>query len=178
MSIITANITSKYYCKNSFFDLLVDTNQKSTEIAAFFLTEDVTTGNMPNTLPILKRKLPSILRSKCFNEFNFSFRREVRNTELGHLFEHILLEYICELKREIGIIEPVHNGITKWNWNIEKRGLFHISVDVGKEDEDILRVAIQNTSQLMKDILFSSTKAASPNYDNHTSVEPLYLELK
>ncbi|HVF69556.1 MAG TPA: hypothetical protein VNA13_03245 [Xanthomonadales bacterium] len=179
MSIITAQITNKYYDKNSFFDLLVDIKDKSTNITITFFTQEVTTGNIPLTHSLLKEKLPSVLRSKCFNDGNLPFRTEVKNTEFGHLFEHILLEYVCELKRKMGIKHPVHNGVTNWNWYKDKRGMFHIKLDVGIEDEDLLRVALYSTSKLFEQILLSTTDIASPTqFTPIAKAIPLHLQLK
>lgn len=179
MSIITANITDKFYYKSSFFDLLVDTGNTSTDITISFFTKDVTTGKIPEISLMLKQKLPSILRSKCFNEYNFPFRKEVKNTELGHLFEHILLEYICEVKKELGLAHPVHNGMTRWNWYKEKRGIFHISIDVGIKDRDLFQVALHKTIKLTEDILLSvENQIAKEQFSGNHNISAVQLQLK
>lgn len=81
------------------------------------------------TLPVLKKNLPSIFNSSCFNEYNLPFRQEVRDTEMGHLFEHILLEYLCMYSSKYykgG--DAMFRGETKWNWKADPRGVFHIYV--------------------------------------------------
>ncbi len=158
MSIITAQLTSKNYYKNSFFDLLIDTDNSSTKITISFFTSEVTTEKITDTSSILKQQLPSILRSKCFNEYKLPFKTEVKNTELGHLFEHILLEYICEVKRGLGHPHPVHNGMTSWNWYKEKRGLFNIKIDLDIKDKDVLQLALHKTIKLTDEILLSGEK--------------------
>ena len=62
------------------------------------LGEVLNTRQIPNIYPLLFTILPSILRNRCFNDENLPFCEEVGRTELGHLFEHILLEYMCILK--------------------------------------------------------------------------------
>lgn len=105
--------------------------------------QHVSTEVLPRTKRLLKMHLPSILRSKCFNENNYSFSKEVKNTEIGHLFEHIVLEYLCNYKIAAGHRDPVHNGLTSWNWKEEKRGLFHITFDAGERDSKYLDMAIE-----------------------------------
>ncbi|HUQ85109.1 MAG TPA: hypothetical protein VM077_02190 [Candidatus Limnocylindrales bacterium] len=175
MSIITASITNKNYYKNPYFDLLVDSNRRSTRIAANFFSDELTTKNLLYTLSILKAKLPSTLRSKCFNKDNLPFEKEVINTELGHLFEHILLEYIGEIKRSLGMKNPIHNGITKWNWNKDKRGVFHITIDLGTKDEDILQVSLSKTMLLVEEIMISEQNI---HINPAPSPVPLPLHLK
>ncbi|KKR25220.1 MAG: hypothetical protein UT56_C0002G0034 [Candidatus Levybacteria bacterium GW2011_GWB1_39_7] len=57
----------------------------------------IETDQLPKTFEILNKMLPSIFKSKCYNDKNLPFFIEVRSTEIGHLFEHIMLEYICQL---------------------------------------------------------------------------------
>ncbi len=179
MSIITAQLTDKYYYKNSFFDLLVETSKSFTSIRMAFFTREVTTQKIPQTLLILKQKLPSALRSKCFNEYKLPFKTEVKNTELGHLFEHILLEYMCEVKRDLGLLHPVHNGVTKWNWYKEKRGLFHVKIDVGMEDKDLLQLALHKTIKLTEEIMISrESKITTDQFLSTPNVSQLQIQSK
>ena len=113
----------------------------------------VNTSQLNTTVELLKKNLPSIFMSKCFNEKNLPFFKEVENTEIGHLFEHILLEFLYEIKKGQGRFPAIHNGITKWNWVLEKRGTFHIEIDCGIEDREILTVAIEKSIALVERVL-------------------------
>lgn len=117
------------------------------------LAPTVTTGVIPHTYILLKKYLPSILKSKCFNDNNYPFDREVKNTEIGHLFEHILLEYLCMQKMAQGFENPVHNGLTSWNWEKDKRGIFHINIDAGHGNGVILKPALEKSISLTMKIL-------------------------
>ena len=115
--------------------------------------EEVTTAHMPHLPQLLQQELPTILRSTCFNEDDIPFHEEVKSTELGHLFEHILLEYLCIAKIRVGFQEAVFSGITKWDWNKDPYGTFHIEVDMEKDDMLFLTPALQKATHLFEKIL-------------------------
>lgn len=131
-----------------FFSSHIHHTNTKTYITMKVFTKEVHTGTMEHTLPILKEILPTILQSTCFNEGNIPFRVEVLRTELGHLFEHILLEYLCQLKLQKGSKEAIFSGTTDWNWNKHPRGTFKITISVGKYDRDIFPEAFQKASEL------------------------------
>ncbi|HEX9061591.1 MAG TPA: hypothetical protein VF941_15530 [Clostridia bacterium] len=124
--------------------------------------EDVTTTDMPYISSLLKKELPTILRSKCFNEGNVPFYKEVLSTELGHLFEHILLEYLCMAKIGMGFKEAVFSGITKWDWNKDPYGTFRIEIDVDNSDLVFLTPALKKTINLFESILIYPTTSIAP----------------
>ncbi|MBI4038798.1 hypothetical protein HY384_02465 [Candidatus Daviesbacteria bacterium] len=115
----------------------------------------VNTKHLPATYSLLKQHIPTILYSKCFNEENYPFFKEVRKTEIGHLFEHILLEYLYHLKLASGIEDPIHNGLTKWDWEEDAMGIFHISIDSGYKDHHLFKTALENSIWLTFNILNS-----------------------
>ena len=94
-----------------------------------------------------------MLLTQCFNDDGLPFRMEVKHTEIGHLFEHILLEYLCQGKIAKGAQRASYSGNTKWNWIKEPRGTFHIRLSCGMKDADILPAAMDKTISLMKVIL-------------------------
>lgn len=153
MSIITAEIVNGNYYKNSFFGLLVNTSEHLTEITMEMFVPVFDTKRIPVISSILESRLPSVFHSACFNDYGLSFRKEVENTEVGHLFEHILLEYLSHLKSDFGFEDSVHNGLTKWNWFEDKRGVFHITIDAGVKDSEVLQLAIHQSVKLLSDIL-------------------------
>lgn len=156
----------------SFSSHVRHTNTK-TYITMRVFTKEVHTGSMLHTLPILKKQLPTILQSTCFNEGNIPFRVEVMRTELGHLFEHILLEYLCQLKLLKGNEEAVFSGTTDWNWNKYPRGTFQITVSVGKEDRDIFPQAFQKSSDLFEAIIqkhIATTPPVASFYEKEAAI--------
>lgn len=112
---------------------------------------------MPQIPVLLKEKLASILQSKCFNPKKLSFEEEVKDTELGHLFEHILLEYLCDEKIKSGSKAAEYRGRTHWDWEKSPRGEFFIDVNASKNDLDIMKKALDKTHALMTELLNSQT---------------------
>lgn len=145
---------------NDLFCLSIDQAKADTSITMELLVPVLNTRQIPATFSILKKYLPSIFFSKCFNEENYPFVREVKETEIGHLFEHILLEYLCEIKLARGIQNPVHNGLTKWDWDKDAQGIFNIQIDIGDQDREIFNLALESSIKLLETIF--QMKAGSP----------------
>lgn len=137
-----------------YFTMAVMCHKSNTHITMQFLTKEVTTRNMSSVKRLLQMYLPTILESSCFNEENLPFHEEVSHTELGHLFEHILLEYLCKEKISAGDNEAVFRGVTKWNWNKDRVGTFHINVDVSGSEKDLLYFALEQSILLLKRIMY------------------------
>lgn len=113
----------------------------------------VNTRLLPLTAPVLAEHLPSIFKCECFNYANKSFIDESKNTEIGHLFEHIMLEYLCMGKLENGHADAVYEGTTNWNWEKDPIGTFYINIKVGFEDLLIIKSAFDKTVCLLNKIL-------------------------
>lgn len=113
----------------------------------------VTTATLPTTGQILGRNLPSIFTCKCFNDANKEFSQECQNTELGHLFEHIMLEYLCMEKIQEGSKDAVYEGVTKWNWEEDPIGTFYINIKIDERELDIIEKAFKRAIWLLNKIL-------------------------
>lgn len=95
-------------------------------------TETYLTSYSPNMPRILFRMFPYLAAQRCYNEQGNSFRREALDTEIPHLFEHLLLEIQKQVRR--GIYADVSiSGETEWNWSIDPRGRFHVTVGYDNE---------------------------------------------
>jgi hypothetical protein len=144
--------------KSKFFDLKISSLPNHTVFSMQFYTPFFHTSNLPDTLHILQKFIPSIFECLCFNDGCLGFADEVKDTELGHLFEHILLEYLCKTKVNTAQIDAMYKGETKWNWDKENLGTFHITINAGFKDSYNLKVALKRTMHLMELIL-------APSYD-------------
>jgi hypothetical protein len=155
MSILTAQVQKikKETYNSEKFSLEITQKTSKTYITMYVKTPTVNTYAIPQTYTILANTLPSILRSTCFNDAQLPFFQEVLHTEIGHLFEHILLEYLCELKMENGYKDPIHNGVTEWDWLSDPRGTFHIKVDAGIEDTRLFFESLSHSISLLEEIL-------------------------
>jgi len=141
----------------NLFSLRVIHKADHTQLVMKAFTKQVTTKGIPLTYDILKKELPSVLSSRCFNDQKLPFSEEVRATEIGHLFEHVLLQYLCQEKIAYGYTEATYNGLTKWNWLRDPYGTFMITIDSGYEDLAIFPFALQKTILLLQQILQSTT---------------------
>jgi len=93
-------------------------------------TEAFTTAGRPHIPRILFKLLPQMATQHCFNDDGLSFRREAEATEIPHLFEHLIIEIQNQVRRGIGA--PL-SGETCWNWTVDPRGLFYVTVDYDNE---------------------------------------------
>jgi len=135
------------------YSLAISLKEKFCGIDMLMKIPCINTRELPHTFQIIKRELPSLLVSTCFNEHNLPFKEEVKHTEIGHLFEHIVLEYLCLIKLADGHDTAVYNGVTSWNWVKETRGTFHIRIDVPFKDKKYLKQALEKTYTLMAKLL-------------------------
>lgn len=164
--------------KTKYFDLSI--KNKNSNI---FLTMEMkcgcfNTSKITNLSQILKQLLPSIFCCECFNSENLPFSKELHNTETGHLFEHILLEYMCKIKKIEGFRDVEFKGKTTWDWNIEKEGIFHINVNAGLSDRVIFDKALYLSIALMEHILndFHEKQDYACASANIESILPLPIE--
>lgn len=136
------------------FDLKIRQTRKVSAIDMQVHGLIVNTCEIPETLGFLKQNCPGVLRTQCFNEKNLPFAFEVVQTEIGHLFEHILIDSLCALKMRSGAKSAVFNGTTSWNWKQNPYGSFQIWIDLGREDLELLiqglKITINLTKKLMK----------------------------
>lgn len=138
---------------NKLFTLRILQSKSDTIIKMLVLTSTINTSKLPHTSEMLGNILPSIFTHLCFNNQNSPFREEVKKTEIGHLFEHILLEYLSQLKNTKEGERFVVEGKTRWDWQTEKVGIFHIKVNVGISDDKILFQALEKSISLLKQII-------------------------
>lgn len=150
----------------SLFSLNISQKQTATTITMQLIYDRVNTADLPETISLLRQHLPSVLATQCFNDDGYPFHIEVANTEIGHLFEHVLLEYLCLHKMAKGAQKAAYSGKTKWNWIRDPKGTFYINLSCGIKDADIFTQALEATITLMKMVL---------TYQNNT---PISLSVK
>jgi hypothetical protein len=109
-------------------------------------TEAFLTTDTPRMPRILFRMFPYLAAQRCYNDLHISFRREAANTEIPHLFEHLLLEVQKQVRR--GIVNPgPMSGETEWNWTVDPRGLFHVTA--GYDNEIVALASIRLCERIM-----------------------------
>lgn len=143
------------------FDLKIRQTRKVTAIDMQLHGLIVNTGEIPGTLEFLQENYPGVLRTQCFNEKDLPFSIEVIQTEIGHLFEHILIDNLCALKIKSGETSAVFNGTTSWNWQNNPYGSFQIWIDIGRKDLELLIEGLKITIDLTRNLMenkFNSIK--------------------
>ncbi len=146
-------MVKKYRFHSPLFDLKIRQALRATIIDMQLHGSIINTYDLPETLNFLKNNYPRVLNTQCFNEDNRPFEIEVIQTEIGHLFEHILIDKLCALKIKSGATSAVFNGLTSWNWKKNPLGSFQIWVDIGKKDFEIFIQGLQTTISLTKKLM-------------------------
>lgn len=144
------------------FGLTIQHYQDNTILQMMLYQKPFTTASYPRTITILANSLPRVLQSTCFNDKQLPFRQEAQQTEIAHLFEHILLEYLCIDYLSTGISTATFKGLTSWDWKKEKAGTFHIAVNAGEETLGIFNQSLRKSITLLEEILASSIPLATP----------------
>ena len=144
---------------HQLFSLKTQFRTDETNILMCLNTSTNNTSELPETYSILSNQLPSIFSCECFNDYNLPFSQEVQRTELGHLFEHILIEYLYEEKLALGLDDFELSGETAWDWKCDPRGTFYISINAKDLDRKIFINAFEKGVLLLQKILLSTSSS-------------------
>ncbi len=147
----TYNPTLSYITEN--FILTVEQLPQSTNMVFKMLNDHIKTGTLPLTFDRLSELFPEVLGTKCFNKKHLPFCEEVKNTETGHLFEHILIAYLHQLKKNADGVDMKFSGVTVWDWNEEPKGTYQITINSEGCYDHIMPKALQMSVVLMDKIL-------------------------
>lgn len=139
---IILKMSKKLFYHSPLLSLSLIQKRYTTLLTLEMFDTRINTRHLPLTVNYLERHFPTVLDTQCFNEEGLSFREEVKETEIGHLFEHIIIDELCLLKLDSGFDFATYNGNTSWNWEREKEGLFHIIIDIGSSDNNLLEKAL------------------------------------
>lgn len=151
------NISIKFPITHPFYELKL---RETDEVWNFDMTVAIAyinTNACPHVSTVLEKHLPSILKCDCYNSDNLPFREELKHTELGHLFEHMLLEYLCIERIECGKNRAEFFGKTSWNWVRETRGMFHIKITKTDKESPYFLQAMKKSLGLLNLILYASS---------------------
>lgn len=113
---------------SDLFSLYIFDRKSFTEITMQFYTSIIQTSELPSTGTVLNRILPDIYFHNCFNDSHLPFKKEVLDTEIGHLFEHVFLEYLSQLSYMYEGNGRNFRGETRWNWKEDPFGMFRITI--------------------------------------------------
>ncbi len=93
------------------------------------------TSQVPHVPKLLFQMIPRLSKHTCENGAGLSFRQECQNTEIPHLFEHLIIELQLQAQRRP---TDLLRGETEWNWSVDPRGHFQVTVEY---DNELLAVA-------------------------------------
>ncbi len=154
---------------SALFNLKIRQNRNTTAIDMQLGVSFVNTCDIPQTLEFLSENYPSVLRTQCFNDKNLPFAVEVQATEIGHLFEHVLIDNLCSLKIKSGAKKAAFNGVTSWNWQKYQRGSFQIRIDLGRQDIELLIAGLRETIKLTTQLMQSRLEMLVLENENSTN---------
>lgn len=90
--------------------------------------------------------LPGLARHRCENGSEAPFVEEIEDTELPHLFEHIVLELMAQAGSPRSL-----RGETTWDFKRDGRGVFRVSVEY--DDDLVCLGAIKTANALVCHLL-------------------------
>ncbi len=105
-------------------------NQRARLIVEIAENDAYTTRDAPRLPRTIFKLFPRMAGQRCFNDDGLSFRREAQATEIPHLFEHLIIEIQDQVRRGLG---TPFRGETHWNWTVDPRGRFYVTVDYDNE---------------------------------------------
>jgi hypothetical protein len=83
------------------------------------------TGDAPHLPRKLLQLFPDLALDECLNDFGLSFEKECEDTEIPHLFEHLVME----MQGQATAPRRALTGVTYWDWTVDPRGCFHVEID-------------------------------------------------
>lgn len=139
--------------KPTNFSLNYQINKRGINI--IFNSNISSTSSLPLTRPILMAYLPTILSCKCFNDSDAPFHEEILNTPLGHLFEHILINCMAQIKLTTSDI-AIFNGRTYWHADDSNPQTFFIKISCKNYDLPIFIKSLPCAINIMNKIILSA----------------------
>lgn len=139
---------------SSHFDLDVSYSKGYINLLMHLKNRPYTTTSLPHTYTVLKKMIPSVFMCECINEKKLPFSEEVKNTEVGHLLEHLILEHLYRLKFSHLSSNTSFSGFTRWDWKKDKAGTFHIEVILKQEEMFLFHKALIQSCDILNTILF------------------------
>lgn len=136
------------------FKLNINISDNFSEIVMQLKTPFQSTKTLVHAHEILTENLPEVLSSRCSNKENLPFREKVKNTNLAHLFEHILLQHLANAKGK-NKDNLSYKGMTNWDWREGKDpvGVYRITIHIQKVESQVLKSAIDESTVLFEKII-------------------------
>lgn len=83
------------------------------------------TDTLPGFSKRLLSFLPQLRIHACHNDAHKSFSMELENTEVAHVFEHVVVELVAQLGRHP---RSEIRGKTAWNFAVDGQGVYRVRI--------------------------------------------------
>jgi hypothetical protein len=101
-------------------------------VTAFDEGEPLRTSSFPGLPDRAMRLLPGLRGHRCDNGAGLTFAREMADTEVAHLLEHIAVELLA-----LSGSPDTLGGRTVWDFRADGRGVFRVLLDF---DDDLVAI--------------------------------------
>ena len=141
---------------NKFFDITtIEFKDTNTLINLQTYPESFHTSLLPGIDKHLIKHLPALKYHLCDNEFSRTFPDELKDTEIAHAFEHVLLQKIGDLDPRAKAVK----GETHWDWKKSPR--FSYEIDLVYRNDPVVLKAISSSIDVFRKITPAQLGAAS-----------------
>lgn len=104
------------------------------------------TSSTPGLTGRVLEILPTLEKHLCENPAGRSFAEELADTEIPHLFEHVVMEIMA-----LAGSPRTLRGQTRWDFRRDGRGVFRVSVEY--DDDLVCLGSIKLADQVMRHLL-------------------------
>ena len=130
------------------------------------------TSQFPQLVEDLRVLLPEIMVAQCDNPNNIPFCEEMKETQTAHLFEHVILEYLCKLRLRSGFGEASYEGRTFWDTTKAPGENSMIAISRQGESQSVFEEAVTLSIILLKQLI-KSTESNHTREHTEREVKPL-----
>lgn len=117
------------------------------------------TSSVPGVAERALKVLPTLEQHWCDNPAGRPFAEEIADTEVPHLFEHVIMEIMA-----LSGSPRTLRGQTRWDFKKDGRGVFRVSVEY---DDDLVCLGSIKLANLVMQHLLGTSEA--PDVDAETA---------
>ena len=143
----------------------IDFQQGKSFIALLVSPDSIKTSQMPGFREAILSKMPELRFHKCDNGLGNSFADELLDTEVAHVFEHVLIEIISQMDGSVDNIR----GLTTWNWRKDPRWLYRI--EIAYDVSDTVLAALRSTFAILDEVF----QLCSVNLSDAEDLSPAFF---
>jgi len=125
----------------------VEIGDRASYVDLFVPSHLTRTSQVPELKQNILRMFPSIVDHQCDNDRKVDFVEELTDTEIAHVFEHVLIEIIGQ-EDELAVSLKAQ---TIWNWRLNPRWTYQIEVDYA--NEDIFLRSVVKTAKVLREMI-------------------------